>query len=92
MSRGTAVAIVDRRSPEIPHGLSRKECGRAISRGLTVDGKHVNTPHGWNHGIQHGLQTHTVEVIGLAEPEKKMVAALSSGCPPPPLATMIKAW
>jgi hypothetical protein len=35
---------------------------------------------------------HRVKVIGLAEPEKKMVAALSSGCPPPPLATMIKAW
>jgi hypothetical protein len=31
------------------------------------------------------------KLIGLAEPEKKMVAALSSGCPPPPLALTIKA-
>ena len=80
--------LVSRNSP----WAVAQECGRAISRVRTVDSQHVNTPHGWSHAFQHGLQTNKVEVIGLAEPEKKMVAALSIGCPPPPLATMIKAW
>jgi len=66
-----------------------QECGHAISRVRTVDGKHVNTPYGSNQCVSTVFET---ENIGLAEPEKKMVAALSSGCPPPPLATMIKAW